>query len=72
MMGEFLLFKKNKDNKSYSLRGLKTLKELKRLSEDIHKFVKKTTYVNYYFKQFNNPQASKCTRKLTTLQVFYV
>ena len=26
-MGEFLLFKKNKDNKSYSLRGLKTLKE---------------------------------------------
>ena len=29
-MGEFLLFKKNKDNKSYSLRGLKTLKELKK------------------------------------------
>ena len=49
-MGEFLLFKKNKANKSYSLRGLKILKELKRLSEDIQNFVKNTNYANYYFK----------------------
>ena len=50
MTGEFLLFKKNTANKSYSVRGLKISKELKRLSEDVHKFVKKKPYVNYYFK----------------------
>ena len=40
MTGEFLLFKKNTAIKSYSMRGLK---ELKGLSEDVYKFVKKTT-----------------------------
>ena len=49
-MGEFLLFKKKIAIKSYSVRGLKISKELKSLSEDVHKFVKKTTYVKYYFK----------------------
>ena len=47
MMGEFLLFKKNTAIKSYSVRGLKISKELKNLSEDVLKFVKKTTYVKY-------------------------
>ena len=50
MMGEFLLFKKNTAIKSHSVRGLQVLKELKRLSKDVYKFVKKTTYVKYYFK----------------------
>ena len=50
MTGEFLLFKKNTAIKSYSLRGLKISKELKRLSEDVYEFVKKITYVKYYFK----------------------
>ena len=45
MTVEFLLFKKNTVIKSYSLRGLKISKELKRFSEDVYKFVKKTTYV---------------------------
>ena len=45
--GEFLLFKKNTAIKSYSVRGLK---ELKGLSEDVYEFVKKATYVKYYFK----------------------
>ena len=45
--GDFLLFKKNTAIKSYSVRGLK---ELKGLSEDVYKFVTKTTYVKYYFK----------------------
>ena len=67
--GEFLLFKKNTAIKSYSKRGLK---ELKGLSEEVYKFVTKTTYVKYYFKQIHNPEASKCTKKLTTSQVFYV
>ena len=49
MMGEFLLFKKNAAIKSYSVKGLEISKELKRLSEDVHKFVTKTTYVKYYF-----------------------
>ena len=48
MTREFTLFKKNTAIKSYCVRGLKISKELKRLSEDIHKFVKKTTYVKYY------------------------
>ena len=48
MAGEFLLFKKNV--KSYSMRVLKISKELKRLSEDVHKFLKITTCVKYYFK----------------------
>ena len=72
MTGEFLLFKKNTVIKSYSLGGLKISKELRRLSEDVYKFVKKTTYVRYYFKQIQNPQPSKCTKKLTTSQAFYV
>ena len=71
MTVEFLLFKKNTVIKSYSLRGLKISKELKRLSEDVYKFVKKTTYVKYYFQQIQNPQASKCTKKLTASKVFY-
>ena len=50
MTGEFLLFKENTAIKSYSVRGLKISKELKRLSQDVHKFVKKTTHVKYYFK----------------------
>ena len=50
MAGEFLLFKKNTAIKSYSMRVLKISKELKRLSEDEQKFLKKTTYVKYYFK----------------------
>ena len=50
MTGEFLLFKKNAAFKSYSMRVLKTSKELNRLSEDAHKFLKKTTYIKYYFK----------------------
>ena len=47
MMGKFLLFEKNTAIKSYSVRGLNILKELKRLFEDVHKFMKKTTYVKY-------------------------
>ena len=50
MAGEFLLFKKNTAIKSYSMRVLKISKELKRLSEDAHKFLKKRTDVKYYFK----------------------
>ena len=50
MTGEFLLFKKNTTIKSYSVRGLKISKELKRLCEDVCKFVKKTTNVKYYLK----------------------
>ena len=49
MTGEFLV-KKNTAIKTYSVGRLKTLKELKRLSEDVHKFVKKRTYVKYYSK----------------------
>ena len=60
---------KNTTIKSYSVRGLKISKELKRLSEGVHKFVKKTTPVKYYFKQIHNPQASKCTTNLTTSRV---
>ena len=47
MTREFLLFKKNKAFKSYSMRVLKISKELKRLSEDVNKFLKETTYVKY-------------------------
>ena len=47
MTGEFLLFKKNTAIKSYFMRRLK---ELKGLSEEVYKFVKKKTYVKYYFK----------------------
>ena len=65
---EFLLFKKNTAIKSYSMRRLK---ELKGLSEEVYKFVKKKTYVKYYFKEIHNPEVSKCTKKLTTSQVFY-
>ena len=50
MMGDFLLFKKNKTIKSYSVRCLKISERLKRLSQDVYKFVKKTFYVKYYFK----------------------
>ena len=50
MTGEFLLFKKNTATKSYFVRGLRISEELKKLSEDVHKFVKKTTYVKYDFK----------------------
>ena len=50
MKGEFLLFKKNTAIKGYSVRGLEISEELKRFSEDVYKFVKKTTYVKYYFK----------------------
>ena len=50
MTGEFLLFKKNTAIKSDSLTGPKILEELKRLSEGVYKFVKKSTYVKYYFK----------------------
>ena len=69
MTGEFLLFKKNTAVKNHSVRGLK---ELKGLSEDVYKFVKKTTYVKYYFKQIHNPEADKSTKELTTSRVFYV
>ena len=69
MTGEFLLFKKNTAIKSYPEKCLKVSKELKRLSEDVQKFVKKTTLVKYYLQY--NPQASKCTRKLTTLQLYF-
>ena len=48
MTGEFLLFKKNTAIKSYPEKRLKVSKELKRLSEDVQKFVKKTTLVKYY------------------------
>ena len=50
MTGEFLIFKKNTAIKSYFARDIKLLEELKRLSEDVHKLVKKTTYVEYDFK----------------------
>ena len=40
--------------------------------KDIQKFLKKATCTKYYFKEILNPQANKCTKKLTTLQVFYV
>ena len=43
MTGEFLLFKKSTAIKSYSMRSLNISKELKRDSEDVYKFVKKTT-----------------------------
>ena len=72
MTGEFVLFKKNTAIRSYYVRDLKISKELKGLSEDLRKFVKKTTYVKYYFKQIHNPQAGTYTRKLATSQVFYV
>ena len=72
MTGKFFLFKKNEAIKSHSKRVLKISKKLKRLSEDVQKSLKKTTYVKYYFKQVHNSQASKCTRKLTASQVFYV
>ena len=36
--------------KSYSVRGLKISEELKRLPDDVYKFVKKTIYVKYFFK----------------------
>ena len=49
MTGKFLSFKKNTAIKSYSVRGLKIPKELKRLCEHVYKFEKKT-YVKYYFK----------------------
>ena len=72
MTGEFLLFRKNTAFISYSVRVLKILKELNGLSEDAYKFLKKTTYVKYHFKYIHNCQASKCTRKLTTSQVFFI
>ena len=50
--------------------GLRISKEPTSLSEEVHKVVKKTFYVKYYFKYFHNPQASKGTRKLTTSQYF--
>ena len=50
MMGQFLLFKKNTAIKGYSMEVLKISKELKKLSEDVQKFLKKATYVIYYFK----------------------
>ena len=51
---------------------MRGLKELKGLSEDVYKFVKKTTSIKYYFKKIYNPEASKCTKKLTTSRVLYV
>ena len=50
MTVEFLLFKKNSAIKSYPMRVFKISKQLKRLSEGVHKFLKKTTYVKHYFK----------------------
>ena len=50
MTGEFSLFKKNSVIMGYSMAVLKISKEIKRLSEDVHKFLKKTTDVKYYFK----------------------
>ena len=49
MMGEFLLFNKNTDIKSYFLRGFKISKELTKLSDNVYKFVKETTHLKYYF-----------------------
>ena len=72
MTGDFLLFRKNTAIKSYSMRGHKISEELKRLSEVVYQFVKKTTYVKYYFKYIHNRQASKFTKNITTLHVFYV
>ena len=72
MTGEFLLLKKNTAIISYSTRVLKISKKLNRLSEEAQKFLKKTTYVKYHFKYIHNPQASKCTRELTTSQVFFI
>ena len=48
----FLLFKKNTTIKSYSVRGFKISKELKGLSEAVHKFVKKTTMSNIISNKF--------------------
>ena len=52
MTEEFLLFKKNTDIKSYSVKGFKILKELKRLSEDVHKFLMKATMSNIKSNKF--------------------
>ena len=52
MAGEFLLFKKTAAIKSYSVRGLKILKELKRHSEDVYKFVKKQLLSNIISNEF--------------------
>ena len=52
------------------MRGLHLSKELKKHSEDIYKFMKKTIYVKYYSRLIHNSEASKCTKKLNTLQVY--
>ena len=66
--------KLNKKNPTHHFvdTGQQTTSIGQRLSEEVYKFVKKTTSVKYYFKQIHNSQASKSTKKLTTLQVFYV
>ena len=52
MTGEFLLFKKIAAIESYPMRGLKISKELKRLCEDVCKFMKKTTMSNIISNKF--------------------
>ena len=52
MTGRFLLFKKNTAVISYSMRILKISKELNRLSEDAHKFLKKTISSNIISNKF--------------------
>ena len=52
MTEEFLLFKKNTDIDSYFVKGFKISKELKRLSEDVHKFLMKTTMSNLKSNKF--------------------
>ena len=52
MTGELLLFKKNTAIKSYSVRGFKILEELKRLSGDVYKFVKKQLMLNIISNKF--------------------
>ena len=71
MTWEFLLFNKKHTHHELFHGDFKISKEVKSLSEFMHKFVTKTFFVKYYFKKIRNPQASKCNRKSTTSQVFH-
>ena len=70
MTGEFLLFKKKTQPSSYSVRGLKNIKRTKKAFWRRVQSGEENSLCQKLFQI--NPKASKCTKKLTFSQAFYV
>ena len=70
MTVEFLLFKKNTAIRSYSVSGLKNIERTKKVFWRCIQICEESNLCQIFFQI--NPEASNCTKKLTTSQVFYV